>query len=101
MDLKENIVILNTSSYNQIKAENTKFQMFISRIFESAELKPDYSGIEFDSHVIEELIRLCYPDSYKKKLSVLRQQQTKISLKNLELNKSVSEDCSEGKDDEK
>ena len=90
MELKENIVILNTSSYNQIKAENTKFQMFMSRIFESAELKPDYSGIQFDSHTIEELIRLCYPDSYKKKLSALRQQQTKLSIKQLELNKSAS-----------
>ena len=92
MELKENIVVLSTSSYNQIKSENTKFQMFISRVFESAELKSDYSGIEFDGHIIEELIRLCYPDAYKKKLSALRGQQTKLSLKELELNKSHGEE---------
>jgi hypothetical protein len=91
MELKENIVVLSTSSYNQIKSENTKFQMFISRVFESAELKSDYSGIEFDGHIIEELIRLCYPDAYKKKLSTLRTQQTKLSMKELQLNKPMEE----------
>lgn len=82
-----NTVILSTSSYNQIKAENTKFSLFMDRLFESAELREDYSGIDFNTRQIEELIHLCYPDRYKKKLSVLRAQQTKLSQKKLEWEK--------------
>lgn len=85
MEMKENTILLSVSSYNQIKAENTKFQMFMSRLFENATLRSDYSGIDFDPRMIEELIHLCYPDSYKKKLSSLRTQQTKLSLSRLKL----------------
>lgn len=83
----DNIVTMNLSSYNQIKAENTKFQMFMSRIFEDAELKPDYSGIQFDPQKLEDLIHLCYPDTYKKKLATLRTQQTKMSSQKLNISK--------------
>lgn len=84
MDMKENTVLLSTGSYNQIKAENTKFNLFMDRLFEAAELREDYSGIDFNVRQIEELIHLCYPDRYKKKLSTLRTQQTKMSNKKLE-----------------
>lgn len=84
MEMKENTVLLSTGSYNQIKAENTKYNLFMDRLFESAELRPDYGGIDFDVRQIEELIHLCYPDRYKKKLSALRTQQTKLSQKKLE-----------------
>ena len=84
MERQENTVLLSTGSYNQIKAENTKFNLFMDRLFESAELREDYSGIDFNVRQIEELIHLCYPDRYKKKLSTLRTQQTKMSNKKLE-----------------
>lgn len=84
--MNENTVTMNLQSYNQIKAENTRWQMFMSRIWESAELRADYSGIEFDGRFIEELLHIMYPDAYKKKLSTLRTQQTKLSIKKLELN---------------
>ena len=87
MERQENTVLLSTGSYNQIKAENTKFNMFMDRLFEYAELREDYSGIDFDVRKIEELIHLCYPDRYKKKLSVLRTQQTKLSQKKLQWEK--------------
>lgn len=87
MDRQENTVLLSTGSYNQIKAENTKFMFFMDRLFEYAELRDDYSGIDFDVRRIEELIHLCYPDRYKKKLSTLRTQQTKMSQKKLEWEK--------------
>ena len=86
-EMKENTVLLSTSSYNQIKAENTKFNLFMDRLFESAELREDYSGIDFNMRCVEELIHLCYPDRYKKKLSTLRTQQTKLSAKRLEWQK--------------
>lgn len=86
----ENSVTLSVSSYNQIKAENTKFQMFIDRLFEDAELRADYSGIDFDVRKLEDLIHLVYPDRYKKKLSTLRTQQTKMSQKKLEWENSTN-----------
>lgn len=84
MEMKENTVLLSTGSYNAIKSENTKFNLFMDRLFELAELRADYSGIDFNVRQIEELIHLCYPDRYKKKLSTLRQQHTKMSQKKLE-----------------
>lgn len=92
MDRQENTVLLSTGSYNQIKAENTKFMLFIDRLFEYAELREDYSGIDFDVRQIEELIHLCYPDRYKKKLSTLKTQQTKMNQKKLEWEKQDN-DC--------
>lgn len=86
-EMKENTMLLSTASYNQIKSENTKFNLFMDRLFEYAELREDYSGIDFNVRQVEELIHLCYPDRYKKKLSTLRTQQTKLSQKKLEWEK--------------
>ena len=83
--MSDNTVTMSLASYNQIKAENTRWQMFVSRLWEGAELKSDYSGIDFDTKMVEELMHIMYPDAYKKKLSTLRAQQTKLSLKKLEL----------------
>ena len=83
--MSDNTVTMGLASYNQIKAENTRWQMFMSRLWEGAELKADYSGIECDSHLIEELIQIMYRETYKKKLATLRTQQTKASMKKLNL----------------
>lgn len=85
--MSDNTVTMSLASYNQIKAENTRWQMFVSRLWEGAELKADYTGVEFDMNMVEELMHIMYPDAYKKKLSTLRTQQTKLSLKKLELDK--------------
>ena len=77
-------VTLTIAGYNQIKSENTKFNMFLDRMFEGAELRPDYSGIDFDARLIEEIVHIIYPDRYKKKLAALRSQQTKLSKQKLE-----------------
>lgn len=90
--MSENSVTMSLASYNQIKAENTRWQMFVSRLWEGAELKADYSGIEFDTDMIEQLVHIMYPDAYKKKLSTLRAQQTKLSQKKLEWEKENSND---------
>lgn len=89
--MSDNTVTMSLASYNQIKAENTRWQMFVSRLWEGAELKADYSGIDFDTKMVEELMHIMYPDAYKKKLSTLRAQQTKLSLKKLELDNSDGE----------
>lgn len=84
----DNTVTMALNSYNALKAENVRFQMLIQRICEGAELSPDYLGIDFDTHMIAELMHIMYPDQYKKKLATLRGQQTKLSLKKLELMES-------------
>ena len=89
--MTDNTVTMGLASYNQIKAENTRWQMFMQRVWEGAELKEDYSGIQFDNEFIEELIHIMYPDTYKKKLATLRTQQTKMSLKKLTLNEPKEE----------
>lgn len=90
--MNENTVTMNLASYNQIKAENTRWQMFVSRLWESAELKKDYSGITFDADLVDQLMHIMYPDSYKKKLAALRGQQTKLSLQKLNLTEKHEED---------
>lgn len=89
--MSDNTVTMSLASYNQIKAENTRWQMFVSRLWEGAELKSDYSGIDFDTNMVEELMHIMYPDAYKKKLSTLRSQQTKLSLKKLALDNEEGE----------
>ena len=89
--MSDNTVTMSLASYNQIKAENTRWQMFVSRLWEGAELRADYSGIDFDTKMVEELMHIMYPDAYKKKLSTLRAQQTKLSLKKLELDNKEGE----------
>ena len=89
--MSDNTVTMSLASYNQIKAENTRWQMFVSRLWEGAELRADYSGIDFDTKMVEELMHIMYPDAYKKKLSTLRTQQTKLSMKKLNLNSAEQE----------
>lgn len=90
--MSDNTVTIALASYNQIKAENTRWQMFMSRLWEGAELRSDYSGIDFDVRMIEELVHIMYPDAYKKKLSTLRTQQTKLILKKLALSEVEDEE---------
>ena len=93
--MTDNTVTMGLASYNSIKAENTRFQMFISRLFEDAELRADYSGIEFDSRKVEDLVHLVYPDAYKKKLSYLRSIQTKKAIKRMEWQEGNDEQISD------
>ena len=83
MEMKENTVYLSTASYNQIKAENQKFNMFIDRMMESATLSEDKASVVFDAKLLSEIIHLIYPDAYKKKLSYLRGQDTREAMKQL------------------
>ena len=91
MSSMENTVCLSIQSYNTMKAENTRFQMFISRLWESAELKSDYTGIQFNSELLNDLMHLVYPDQYKKKLATLRTQQTKLSMQKLNLQEPLED----------
>lgn len=79
--MQENTVCLSIQSYNQIKAENTKFNMFLSRMMESSVLAEDEASITFDVNLLTEIIHLIYPEAYKKRLSYLRGQDTREAMK--------------------
>lgn len=81
MEMKENTVYLSTAAYNQIKADNQKFHMFLERMMESAKLSKDKARVEFDSELLSEVIHLVYPEAYKKKLSYLRGQDTREAMR--------------------
>lgn len=83
MNMKENTVYLSTNSYNQIKAENQKFRMFIDRMFETATLSKDKTGVEFDAKLMAEIIHIIYPEAYKKRLSYLRRNDTLEAMKKM------------------
>ncbi len=79
MSSVDNQVTMSLASYNAIKNENTKFNLFIDRVFEEATLEND--SLCFNIQQINDLIHLIYPDRYKKKLSTLRGLDTKLQAK--------------------
>lgn len=79
--MTENQVLLSLAGYNQIKAENQKFRMFMERMWENSSLSADKATVEFDPTVLTEIMHLVYPEQYKKRLSYLRAQDTKEAMK--------------------
>ena len=77
----DNVVTMSLSSYNQIKADNTKFNMFIDRLLEETSISDNKLNLQFDEDVLNALVRLVYPERYKKRLSHLRGVETKIAQK--------------------
>lgn len=75
--MSENQVILSLAGYNQIKAENQKFRMFAERMWDNTTLSKDKGSIEFDTQLLSDIMRLIYPEQYKKRLSYLRCLDTK------------------------
>ena len=79
--MTENTVILSLAGYNQIKAENQKFRMFMERMWEHTSLSEDKASIEFDANMLTEVMHLVYPEQYKKRLAYLRGQDTKEAMR--------------------
>lgn len=79
--MTENSVCLSIAGYNQIKAENTKFRMFMERMWEGTSLSTDKSRVVFDADLLSDIMHLVYPEQYKKKLSYLRGQDTREAMK--------------------
>ena len=69
--MTENQVLLSLAGYNQIKAENQKFRMFMERMWENSYLSADKATVEFDPTVLTEIMHLVYP----------RAQDTKEAMK--------------------
>ncbi len=76
-----NTVVLSTSSYNQIKNENFRYNLFLDNILQKARLSEDHQGLVFDSKDIEDAVKFCYYERYKKKLSTLKTQFARYGSK--------------------
>lgn len=63
-----NTVILNTASYNQIKMQNFRYELFIENVFRSAKYNGDTEELLFDSAVINKYLKFCFYDRYTKVL---------------------------------
>jgi len=77
-----NIVTLSVSSYNQLKNETIRCQLFLSNVLGAARLSPNHQKLEFDSDKIAEAINFCYQETYKKKLSALKTQAARYGERN-------------------
>lgn len=76
-----NVVTLSTSAYNSIKNDNFRYNLFLDNIMQGAVLSEDHQSLVFDSRQIEEAIKFCYFERYKKKLATLKTQGTRYGDK--------------------
>ena len=89
--MTENTVVLSLAGYNQIKAENQKFRMFMERMWENTTLSEDKARVIFDADMLTDVMHLVYPEQYKKRLSYLRQADTKEAIKRARAQMEVEE----------
>lgn len=78
-----NIVTLSVSSYNQIKNDNFKYNLFLDNILQSAKLSEDHQSLVFRSEDIENAVKFCYYERYKKKLATLKTQFSKYGSRDV------------------
>lgn len=64
----ENTVTLTLSSYNQIKAENVRLNMFIDNILNDASVNINTGKLVMDAERLEYALRLCCWEKYRKRL---------------------------------
>lgn len=72
-----NTVNLSVNSYNLIKNDNFRYNLFLDNLLQKAYLSEDHQSLVFDSDDISEAIKFCYFERYKKKLSVLKTQYSR------------------------
>lgn len=89
-DNQTNTVILTTLSYNAIKNDNFRYNLFLNNILQRAKLSEDHQSLVFESRDIEEAIKFCYYERYKKKLATLKTQFARYGSKEVKAN-GVSE----------
>lgn len=77
MATESNIVTLSVSSYNQVKSDNYRLNMFLDNLLLEAMVSSDHERLVFDSAKVENAVKFCFPERYKKKLSTLRTQATR------------------------
>lgn len=81
MNSDVNTILLSTHAYNQIKSDNTKYEMLLESILLNGELSDDHQKLVFDSEVVRIAVQFCFPERYKKKLATLKTQYNRNGLK--------------------
>lgn len=77
-----NTATLSVSSYNSVKNDVFRYNLFLDNLLQEAMLSEDHQSLVFDSKKIEEAVKFCYFERYKKKkLATLRTQATKYGDK--------------------
>lgn len=77
-----NTVTLSVSSYNSVKNDVFRYNLFLDNLLQEAMLSEDHQSLVFDSKKIEEAVKFCYFERHKKKkLATLRTQATKYGDK--------------------
>lgn len=77
-----NTVTLSVSSYNSVKNDVFRYNLFLDNLLQEAMLSEDHQSLVFDSKKSEEAVKFCYFERYKKKkLATLRTQATKYGDK--------------------
>lgn len=76
-----NTVTLSVSSYNSVKNDVFRYNLFLDNLLQEAMLSEDHQSLVFDSKKIEEAVKFYYFGRYKKKLATLRTQATKYGDK--------------------
>lgn len=76
-DSKVNTIVLTKDAYDRIKGENMRCRMLLDSILKHVEFAGEGSGdLKLDEQKILSTIEVCYPDSYKQKVSQLKRKQT-------------------------
>lgn len=79
---ESNTVHLSVASYNQIKNDNFRYNLFLDNVLQSATLSDDHQQLVFDPDKIEGAVKFCYFERYKKKLATLKSQNARYGSKN-------------------
>ncbi len=77
MATESNIVTLSVSSYNQVKSDNYRLNMFLDNILLETLISEDHEHLVFDSAKVEQAVKFCFPERYKKKLSSMKTQASR------------------------
>lgn len=76
-----NTVTLSVQSYNAMKNDNFRYNLFLDNLLQEAVLSEDHQTLVFDQDKIENAVKFIYLDRYKKRLAVLRQQAARYGSK--------------------
>ena len=76
-----NTVTLSVQSYNTMKNDNFRYNLFLDNLLQEAVLSEDHQTLVFDQDKIENAVKFIYLDRYKKRLAVLRQQAARYDNK--------------------
>ena len=74
---ESNIVTLSVSSYNQVKSDNYRLNMFLDNLLLEAMISSDHENLVFYSAKVEAAVKFCFPERFKKKLSTMRTQASR------------------------